>query len=85
MELGDQLAGPLDVGVHREAVISPQDDREVDVGHLGHRVIRQAGQRGGDLLHKGMFIGGGVLIGHRSNHTRLSPRPSPAQPGSLLS
>ena len=32
LQLGDELAGPLDVGVDRDPVVAAQDDREVDVG-----------------------------------------------------
>ncbi len=58
LQLGDELAGLADVGVDGEPVVAAQDDREVGVGGHGNRIVRQRGQRRGDLLKQSVLCGG---------------------------
>ncbi len=57
LQFGDQLAGLLDIGVDRDAVIAAQRHREVDVCRERHRIVWQRRQRRGDLLDDGVLRG----------------------------
>ena len=73
LQLGDELARLLHVGVDGEPVVPAQRGREVDVGHGRNGVVGQRRERRGDLLHQRVFGGGRALIGHGADHTRVNP------------
>ena len=55
LQLCDQLAGLPYVRVDSQPVVSPQSQREIDIGDLRHRVIRQRGERRSDLLQESVL------------------------------